>query len=151
METSCWPSSWGPFNSNEKPSSYLNCLQVTLSSVVRRGGIAESEQSCYLLKQFCRGYWDNGLITDLQLEQKTNRPLSFADLVLLIITEEDKQSAKENHMRKHLKLHKQGSSVPKPRTTTHRLIVCSCATSESELTETELMKLMNLSFYKKLI
>lgn len=40
-------------DNDEKPSGYLNHLQVALSTVVRRGGIAESERSCYLLKQFC--------------------------------------------------------------------------------------------------
>lgn len=42
-------------NNDKKPSDYLNRLQVILSAVVRRGGITESEQNRYLLKQFCRG------------------------------------------------------------------------------------------------
>lgn len=37
-------------NNDEKPSDYLNRLQVILNAVVRRGGITESEQNCYLLR-----------------------------------------------------------------------------------------------------
>lgn len=70
-------------NNDEKPSHYLNRLQVTLSAVIRRDGLPESERNRFLLKQFCRGCWENGLITALQLEQRTTKPPSFADLVLL--------------------------------------------------------------------
>ncbi|KAE8287190.1 hypothetical protein D5F01_LYC15159 [Larimichthys crocea] len=79
-------------NNEEKPSDYLNRLQVALSAVVRRGGITESERNRYLLKQFCRGCWNDALIADLQLERKMNALPSFAELVLLIRTEEDKQA-----------------------------------------------------------
>lgn len=127
-------------NNDEKPSHYLNRLQVILSAVIRRGGIPESERSRYLLKQFCRGCWDNGLIADLQLEQRTNRPPCFADLVVLIRTEEDKQAAKENRMRKHLGLHKQSSSAAKVRTVSHRITACTCAAPEEETTETGWLK-----------
>lgn len=80
------------------------------------------------------------MIADLQLEQKTSSPPSFADLVLLIRTEEDKQAAKDNRMRKHLGLHKQSSNVPQVRTAVHCLTACSCAAPEGESTETELLK-----------
>uniref|UniRef100_A0A674NRV9 Paraneoplastic antigen Ma-like C-terminal domain-containing protein n=1 Tax=Takifugu rubripes TaxID=31033 RepID=A0A674NRV9_TAKRU len=93
-------------NNDEKPSDYLNRLQVA-SAVVRRGGIAEGERNRYLLKQFCRGCWNDGLIADLQLERRTSVPPSFAEVVLLVRTEEDKQASKHDRMKKHLGLHKQ--------------------------------------------
>lgn len=127
-------------NSDEKPSDYLNRLQVALSAVVRRGGVAESERDRYLLKQFCRGCWNDGLIADLQLERRTSAPLSFAELVLLIRTEEDKQASKHNRMKKHLGLQKQSLAAPKVRATAQQLAACSCATPEKEVTETEVLK-----------
>lgn len=54
----------------EKPSSYLQRLLFTLNTVVKRGGIAASEINKHLLRQFCRGCWDNGIISKLQLEQR---------------------------------------------------------------------------------
>lgn len=127
-------------NNEEKPSDYLNRLQVALSAVVRRGGIVESERNRYLLKQFCRGCWNDGLIADLQLERKTDAPPSFAELVLLIRTEEDKQTSKHNRMKKHLGLHKSSPAAPKLRATAQQLAAYSCATSEKEVTETEVLK-----------
>uniref|UniRef100_A0A674PIW3 CCHC-type domain-containing protein n=1 Tax=Takifugu rubripes TaxID=31033 RepID=A0A674PIW3_TAKRU len=102
-------------NNEEKPSDYLNRLQVALSAVVRQCGIAEGERNRYLLKQFCRGCWNDGLIADLQLERRTSAPPSFAELVLLVRTEEDKQASKHNRMKKHLGLHKQSPPAPKVR------------------------------------
>ena len=128
-------------NNDEKPSDYLNRLQVALSAVVRRGGIAESERSRYLLKQFCRGCWNDGLIADLQLERKTNAPPSFAELVLLIRTEEDRQASKHNRMKKHLGLHKPSPAVPKFRAAAQQHVAaCSCATPEKEVTDTDVFK-----------
>ncbi len=127
-------------NNDEKPSDYLNRLQVALSAVVRRGGIAESERNRYLLKQFCRGCWNDGLIADLQLERRTSTPPSFAELVLLIRTEEDKQASKHNRMKKHLGLIKQTPVAPKLRAAAQQLAACSCATPEKDITETEVLK-----------
>lgn len=89
-------------NSGEKPSEYLQRLQTVLSQVVKRGGIATSESERQLLKQFCRGCWNNSLITSLQLEQKKNNPPLFSELLLLLRTEEDRQAAKSSRMRQHL-------------------------------------------------
>ncbi len=61
-------------DSGEKPSSYLQCLQSILSKVIKRGGMAASDSHHQLLKQFCRGCWNNSLLTSLQLEQKKNSP-----------------------------------------------------------------------------
>ena len=127
-------------NNDEKPSDYLNRLQVALSAVVRRGGIAESERNRYLLKQFCRGCWNDGLIADLQLERKTNAPPSFAELVVLIRTEEDRQASKHNRMKKHLGLHKPSPAVPKFRAASQQLAAYSCATPEKEVTDTDVLK-----------
>ncbi|KAE8287194.1 Retrovirus-related Pol polyprotein from transposon opus Protease [Larimichthys crocea] len=127
-------------NNEEKPSDYLNRLQVALSAVVRRGGITESERNRYLLKQFCRGCWNDALIADLQLERKMNALPSFAELVLLIRTEEDKQASKHNRMKKHLGLHKSNPAAPKLRVASQQLAACSCAIPEIEVTETEVLK-----------
>lgn len=112
-------------NQGEKPSTYLHRLHVMLSATIRRGGVTEAERNRCLLKQFCRGCWDNGLIADLQLDGKKMLPPSFAELVVLIRTAEDKQSLKEERMRKHLGLNKHVSAPVKFRTTTHQQSVYS--------------------------
>lgn len=86
----------------EKPSIYLQRLQLTLNTVVKRGGVQPSEMDKHLLKQFCRGCWDNPLITKLQLEQRRSNPPTFAELLLLLRTEEDRQTAKNSLMKKHM-------------------------------------------------
>ena len=88
-------------NSGEKPSSYLQRLQADLSKVIKRGGISANDSERQLLKQFCRGFWNNSLITTLQLEQKKDNPLSFTELLLLLRTEEDRQAAKSSRMKQH--------------------------------------------------
>uniref|UniRef100_A0A8C7XI02 CCHC-type domain-containing protein n=1 Tax=Oryzias sinensis TaxID=183150 RepID=A0A8C7XI02_9TELE len=93
-------------DAGEKPSIYLHRLQATLSKIVKGGGISSSDSDRQLLKQFCRGCWDNGLITSLQLEQKKLNPPQFSELLLLLRTEEDKQSAKSSRMKQHLGLSK---------------------------------------------
>lgn len=122
-------------NQDEKPSNYLNRLQVALSAVVRRGGVVESERDRYLLKQFCRGCWNDGLISDLQLVQKAKAPPSFTELVLLVRAEEDKQASKQSRMRQHLGLDKQSSAATKLKSAAQQLTACSCATYEREPTE----------------
>lgn len=87
-------------NQNERPSDYLHRLQVILSAAIRRGGVAEVERDCYLLKQFCRGCWDDRLITDLQLGKKEAHPPTFAELLVLIRTQEDKHASKDERMLK---------------------------------------------------
>lgn len=113
-------------NHGEKPSTYLHRLQVLLSTAIRRGGISESERDSCLLKQFCRGCWDNGLITDLQLEKRKSNPPSFAELVVLIRTEEDKHASKEERMRKHLGLNKHCPAPSKFRMSTHQISAHPC-------------------------
>lgn len=127
-------------NGDEKASDYLNRLQVALSAAVRRGGVADSERNRYLLKQFCRGCWNDGLIADLQLERKTGAPPSFAELVLLVRTEEDKQASKLSRMKRHLGLNRQALVAPKPRAAAQQLIACSCTAPERDITETEVLK-----------
>ncbi|KAL2096409.1 hypothetical protein ACEWY4_008557 [Coilia grayii] len=89
-------------NAGEKSSAYLQRLQVALGAVVQRGGLAASKMDRQLLKQFCRGCWNNSLIANLQLEQKTDNPPSLSELMFLLRTEEDKQAAKSNRMKQHL-------------------------------------------------
>lgn len=89
-------------NHGEKPSEYLQRLQVALQHAVRRGGVSERDMDKRLLAQFCRGCWDNGLISELQLKQRKSSPPSFAELLLLLRTEEDREASKEQRMKQHL-------------------------------------------------
>lgn len=89
-------------DSGERPSAYLQRLQCALNLAVKRGGVLESEMNRHLLNQFCRGCWDNTLISELQLKQKKVSPPSFAELLLLLRTEEDREAAKSLRMKQHL-------------------------------------------------
>ncbi|XP_054861590.1 uncharacterized protein LOC129347709 [Amphiprion ocellaris] len=64
-------------NSGEKPSNYLQRLQTFLNRIVKMKTIAPQDSDKQLLKQFCRGCWNNALINNLQLEQRKykTRPL----------------------------------------------------------------------------
>lgn len=128
-------------NQSEKPSDYLHRLQVILSAAIRRGGIAESERDRYLLKQFCRGCWDNRLIADLQLEKREIQPPTFAELAVLIRTQEDKHASKEERMRKHLGMTKPHNAYPKSRAVSNQLSACSCEVPNFDNnSETSLLK-----------
>ena len=89
-------------NSGEKPSAYLNRLQTLLTKAISRGGVSSVESDKYLLRQFCRGCWDQSLLIGLQLEHRKSNPPSFPDLLLLLRTEEDRRAAKIDRMKKHL-------------------------------------------------
>lgn len=86
-------------NMGEKPSAYLQRLQLALSLAVRAGGVPAHNADKHLLKQFCRGCWENSLLVDLQLECKRDSPPPFAELLLLLRTAEDKQEAKTLRMK----------------------------------------------------
>ncbi|GAA6102330.1 uncharacterized protein LOC109202349 [Tachysurus ichikawai] len=51
----------------EKASTYLCRLQAALNLAVKRGGAAAEEADRHILKQFCRGCWDNPMLSDLNL------------------------------------------------------------------------------------
>lgn len=89
-------------DAGENPSAYLQRLQVALSLTAKRGGVPAAELDRHLLNQFCRGCWDNTLISELQLKQRKSRPPSFAELLLLLRTEEDRGAAKVQRMKQHL-------------------------------------------------
>ena len=89
-------------NSGEKASSYLQRLQTVLNKAVQMKAIAAADADTQLLKQFCRGCWENDLINQLQLERKTKTPPTFSELLWLLRTEEDKQAAKATRMKRHL-------------------------------------------------
>ncbi|CAI5689846.1 unnamed protein product [Oreochromis niloticus] len=95
----------------EKSSTYLHRLQLALNRARKRGGVACEEVDKHLLKQFCRGCWDNDLIGALQLEQKKSSPPQFSDLLLMIRSEEDRQQAKTSRMRKHIGSTKQRTQL----------------------------------------
>ncbi|RXN37019.1 zinc finger CCHC domain-containing 12-like protein [Labeo rohita] len=98
-------------DSGEKPSTYLHRLQLALSRATKRGGVAHEEVDKHLLKQFCRGCWDNTLLSTLQLEQKKSSPPRFSDLLVMIRSEEDRQQAKSSRMKKHIGITKQKTHV----------------------------------------
>lgn len=95
-------------DAGEKPSVYLQRLQVALNAALKRGGVLETDLNRHLLTQFCRGCWDNTLIAELQLKQKKSQPPTFAELLLLLRTEEDREAAKMVRMKQHL-----GAARPK--------------------------------------
>ncbi|XP_032413725.1 uncharacterized protein LOC116716874 [Xiphophorus hellerii] len=117
-------------NPGERPSSYLQRLQLTLNTVIKRGGILPRDKDTHLLKQFCRGCWDNSVISKLQLEEKKSNPPPFSELLLSLRTEEDRQIAKESLMRKHIHSSKQKVTIQSQST-------CSCGhvTVNEELKE----------------
>ncbi|KAG7471732.1 zinc finger CCHC domain-containing 12-like, partial [Solea senegalensis] len=98
-------------DAGEKPSHYLQRLQVALNQAVKRGGVLNKDFDRHLLTQFCRGCWDNSLIIELQLKQRKHNPPSFAEFLLLLRTEEDRDAAKTIRMKQHL-----GSSRPRAAT-----------------------------------
>lgn len=88
-------------NPGEKSSEYLQRLQIALNKVIKRGGMQANDSDRQLLKQFCRGCWNNSILTALQLEQKKDKPPMFAELLLLLRVEEDRQAAKSSRMKQH--------------------------------------------------
>ncbi|XP_032384184.1 zinc finger CCHC domain-containing protein 12 [Etheostoma spectabile] len=101
-------------DAGEKPSQYLHRLQTALAKAQKRGGVSASETDQHLLRQFCRGCWDNVLLADLQLEKKKNNPPPFAELLLQLRIEEDKHTAKESRMKKHF-------AATRPKVTSHAM------------------------------
>lgn len=98
-------------NAGEKPSLYLQRLQTALLKAMKRGAISNAEADKQLLKQFCRGCWNDALITNLQLEGKRDSPPSFSDLLLQLRSEENRHFAKESRMRLNVHRHKVSSNV----------------------------------------
>ena len=98
-------------NTGETPSQFLHRLQTILTKVLKRGGLSANEADRHLLRQFCRGCWDNVLIADLRLERKRDNPPPFTELLLQLRIEEDRQAAKENRMKKQLGASKQRANV----------------------------------------
>lgn len=101
-------------NSGEKPSNYLQRLQTLLNRIVKMKTVSPQDSGKQLLKQFCRGCWNNALINTLQLEQRKENPPTFPELLFLLRTEEDKQTAKANRMKQHL-----GFQKPKVQAAAH--------------------------------
>lgn len=135
-------------NPGEKSSAYLHRLHVILSAAIRRSGVAESERDRCLLRQFCRGCWDNALIADLQLERRKADPPPFAELAILIRTAEDKQTSKEERMRKHLGTGKHPSTQFKVRTTALQQSAYSCGALE-DTTDSSALTTLNQKVSKQ--
>ncbi|KAL7831449.1 hypothetical protein SRHO_G00309520 [Serrasalmus rhombeus] len=115
-------------NMGEKPSAYLQRLQLALSLAVRAGGVSADNADKHLLKQFCRGCWENSLLVDLQLECKRDSPPPFAELLLLLRTAEDKQEAKTLRMKQHLGAVKHKASL-------HQHSACECDETHTNSTQ----------------
>ena len=112
-------------DSGEKSSTYLQRLQVALGNAVRRGGVPAQDGDKHLLRQFCRGCWDNALLADLHLEQKKQNPPSFAELLKLLRTEEGRQEAKVMRMKQHL-------GTTKQKAASHVQTLCNCGETQAE-------------------
>lgn len=97
----------------EKASDFLQRLQTLLSTAVKRNGLKQSSADRQLLKQFQRGCWDHSLILTLQLEAKAKTPPDFAELLLLLRTEEDRRAAKLDRMQRHLGSSKHKAAIHK--------------------------------------
>lgn len=135
-------------NVGEKSADYLQRLHTALSSVISRGGIAPGDANKQLLRQFCRGCWDSPLLTILQLEQRKSDPPSFAELLLLLRTEEDKQASKASRMKQHLGITKtraltqlQTTCMPDPSSSYPIMDPADAPTSDDDLRK----QLANLS------
>lgn len=95
----------------EKSSIYLHQLQLALNRATKGGGVTREEVNKHLIKQFCRGCWDNTLLSVLQLEQKRSSPPKFSDLLLMIRSEEDRWQTISSRMKKHIGIAKQRAQV----------------------------------------
>lgn len=126
-------------DAGENPSNYLHRLQVMLSTALRRGGVSADEFDRHLLKQFCRGCWDDALIADLQLEQKLKQPPAYAKLLLQLRTEKDKHANKVMRMKKHLGASKQPPGGPKLRVWSQLQSARTCS-EEKATAETDQLK-----------
>lgn len=125
-------------NHGELPSAYLQRLHLALSTVEKRGGISVNDMNKHLLKQFCRGCWDNAVIMKLQLEHKRDNPPAFSELLLQLRTEEDRQLTKESLMKKHMPSMKQRAALQFQTASSS----CCCDHSDSSAIE-DLKKQLN--------
>lgn len=116
-------------DAGEKPSAYLQRLQVALNLAVKRGGAPPTQTERFLLNQFCRGCWDDSLISELHLKQRKTNPPTFAEFLLLLRTEEDREAAKALRMKQHL-----GSSKSKAASHVQYAYTAQEEKSVSELT-----------------
>ncbi|KAK0131570.1 Paraneoplastic antigen Ma1 [Merluccius polli] len=117
-------------NAGEKASEYLQRLQVLITTAIKRGGI------------FRRGCWDQSLILALQLGLKTENPPNFSDFLLQVRTEEDRITAKQDRMQRHL------ASTKPPRSSLNMQLVhetpfsddASTNVLQTYITETEALR-----------
>lgn len=111
-------------NTGEKASSYLQRLHVALTHTVKRGGVSNKDFDRLLVTQFCRGCWDDSLLTALQFKQKRTNPPTFPDLLFSLSAEEDQNAAKSMRMRQHLSSTKQK--------VTSNLQIATCCSEEND-------------------
>lgn len=72
----------------------------------------QADANCHLLRQFKWGCWDHNLVLQLELQKETTP--DFAELLLQIQTEEDRQASKLDQMQLQF-----GSSKSKPIVNVH--------------------------------
>ena len=90
--------------SKESASDFLSHLYVELGEVVKYGGLNVAEMDKKLLKQFIRGTSDTELLLKLRLEEKTNSPPSFPDLIQSVRKEEAERTARKLRLKKQVKM-----------------------------------------------
>ena len=63
-------------NTGEKPSDFRSRLHLMLGRAIAEGGVSLSTEGSQkqLIRQFCRGCWDQAMLIELQLEQKKANP-----------------------------------------------------------------------------
>lgn len=74
---------------------------------MQHGGVLSTEISKHLLKQFCRGCWENSLLIELKLEQKKDLPPTFVELNTMLRVEENKHASRSVQMKQQMGSSKQ--------------------------------------------
>lgn len=110
MGMNCSPSFSVSIKTEARNLLIISRLQTFLNRIVKMRTISPLDSDKQLLKQFCRGCWNN----NLQLEKRKDNPPTFPEFLLLLHTEEDKQTAKANRMKQHL-----GSQKPQGQVAAH--------------------------------
>lgn len=81
-------------NSGENPSSHIKIIHSLLTKAISRGAVDAKDSTKHLLRQLCRGCWDQSLIVDLLLEHQKNNPPFVSELLFLMRAKEDRRAAK---------------------------------------------------------
>ena len=89
----------------QRASDFLTELYIELGEVVDHGGLEMHFMDKTLLKQFNRGTHDEDMLSKLRLEEKTDNPPTFPDLLSSIRKEESKRTERRLRHRKQARVH----------------------------------------------